>query len=246
MLAASSEPSADPAPTSVWQFVDEDDRILRLASALSMMVLSRSSTVRDTWCRRQSEKDPAPECVCPPGTKELRRLAMRCARPSTMAVFPTPGSPMSTGYFFVRRHRICTTRSTSPSRPTSGSSGYPLADCVRSRKTAQQRRLALVRAAGARLFLVVARQFFAGSVESRNPRSLPKSQPQNTSLRRNNPSSSARFQYVYAESRSAFFSRIRQDTLAFVAQGKIDRGGNLFPDGGVTLDLFSDRFHRRR
>ena len=27
------------------------------------------------------------------------------ARPSTMAVFPTPGSPMSTGLFFVRRER---------------------------------------------------------------------------------------------------------------------------------------------
>jgi hypothetical protein len=30
-------------------------------------------------------------------------LSMRMARPSTMAVLPTPGSPMSTGLFFVRR-----------------------------------------------------------------------------------------------------------------------------------------------
>ena len=29
--------------------------------------------------------------------------AMRWARPSTMAVLPTPGSPMSTGLFLVRR-----------------------------------------------------------------------------------------------------------------------------------------------
>ena len=28
---------------------------------------------------------------------------MRCARPSTIAVLPTPGSPISTGLFFVRR-----------------------------------------------------------------------------------------------------------------------------------------------
>ena len=28
---------------------------------------------------------------------------MRCASPSTMAVLPTPGSPISTGLFFVRR-----------------------------------------------------------------------------------------------------------------------------------------------
>jgi len=30
-------------------------------------------------------------------------LTMRCAKPSTMAVLPVPGSPMSTGLFFVRR-----------------------------------------------------------------------------------------------------------------------------------------------
>jgi len=30
---------------------------------------------------------------------------MRCAMPSTIAVFPTPGSPMSTGLFLVRRER---------------------------------------------------------------------------------------------------------------------------------------------
>jgi hypothetical protein len=35
------------------------------------------------------------------------------ARPSTMAVLPTPGSPMSTGLFLVRRLRICITRSVS-------------------------------------------------------------------------------------------------------------------------------------
>jgi len=30
---------------------------------------------------------------------------MRCASPSTMAVLPTPGSPISTGLFLVRRER---------------------------------------------------------------------------------------------------------------------------------------------
>jgi hypothetical protein len=30
-------------------------------------------------------------------------LAMSCASPSTMAVLPTPGSPMRTGLFFFRR-----------------------------------------------------------------------------------------------------------------------------------------------
>ena len=35
---------------------------------------------------------------------------MCCANPSTTAVLPTPGSPINTGLFFVRRDRICTTR----------------------------------------------------------------------------------------------------------------------------------------
>ena len=45
---------------------------------------------------------------------------MRWARPSTTAVLPTPGSPMSTGLFLVRRERICMIRSISVSRPTHG------------------------------------------------------------------------------------------------------------------------------
>ena len=40
-------------------------------------------------------------------------LTIFWARPSTIAVLPTPGSPMSTGLFLVRRLRICMTRSSS-------------------------------------------------------------------------------------------------------------------------------------
>src|SRR5881227_2025354 len=47
---------------------------------------------------------------------------MRWARPSTMAVLPTPGSPIRTGLFFWRRARICMIRSISVCRPTTGSS----------------------------------------------------------------------------------------------------------------------------
>ncbi len=50
-----------------------------------------------------------------------------------MAVFPTPGSPMSTALFFVRRQSTCCTRSSSVSRPTSGSSWFFMAASVRSR-----------------------------------------------------------------------------------------------------------------
>mmetsp|Transcript_39880 Transcript_39880/g.118759 ORF Transcript_39880/g.118759 Transcript_39880/m.118759 type:complete len:211 (-) Transcript_39880:590-1222(-) len=43
------------------------------------------------------------------------------ARPSAMAVFPTPGSPNRMGLFFERRPRICMMRATSRLRPITGS-----------------------------------------------------------------------------------------------------------------------------
>ena len=58
---------------------------------------------------------------------------MRCAKPSMIAVLPTPGSPISTGLFLLRRDKICTVRRISSSRPTTGSS-FPLrASFVKSR-----------------------------------------------------------------------------------------------------------------
>ena len=46
---------------------------------------------------------------------------MRQASPSAIAVLPTPASPTSSGLFLRRRQRIWMTRSTSCSRPISGS-----------------------------------------------------------------------------------------------------------------------------
>jgi hypothetical protein len=34
-------------------------------------------------------------------------LTILCARPSTMAVFPTPGSPISTGLFYKLVDQLC-------------------------------------------------------------------------------------------------------------------------------------------
>ena len=50
-----------------------------------------------------------------------------------MAVLPTPGSPMSTGLFLVRRDRTCMTRSISRARPMTGSSFFSRASWVRLR-----------------------------------------------------------------------------------------------------------------
>ena len=58
---------------------------------------------------------------------------IRRARPSTIAVLPTPGSPISTGLFFVRRESTCITRRISLSRPMTGSIFPCRASAVRSR-----------------------------------------------------------------------------------------------------------------
>ena len=58
---------------------------------------------------------------------------MRWARPSTMAVLPTPGSPMRTGLFLVRRESTWITRRISSSRPMTGSIFPWRASAVRSR-----------------------------------------------------------------------------------------------------------------
>ncbi len=62
---------------------------------------------------------------------------MRLARPSTSAVLPTPGSPISTGLLRVRRHSTWITRTSSSSRPTSGSSTPREAASVRSRENSE-------------------------------------------------------------------------------------------------------------
>ena len=58
---------------------------------------------------------------------------MSWLRPSTTAVLPTPGSPISTGLFLVRRLSTCITRSISFSRPITGSSLPSRASWVRLR-----------------------------------------------------------------------------------------------------------------
>src|SRR5947209_6338170 len=58
---------------------------------------------------------------------------IRCASPSTIAVLPTPGSPISTGLFLVRRESTWITRRISSSRPITGSSLPSPAAAVRSR-----------------------------------------------------------------------------------------------------------------
>ncbi len=53
--------------------------------------------------------------------RDTLRCTIRRASPSTIADLPTPGSPISTGLFFLRRLNICARRSISVSRPITGS-----------------------------------------------------------------------------------------------------------------------------
>ena len=105
------------------------------ASVISLSTaLSRSSNSPRYFApgdhRADVERDER-ACSCrPSGTSPS---TMRRARPSTIAVLPTPGSPMSTGLFLVRRDSTWMTRRISSSRPMTGSSLPWRAASVRSR-----------------------------------------------------------------------------------------------------------------
>ena len=86
------------------QLVDEQDDLCPAASAISLSTaFSRSSN---------SPRYFAPATSAPRSSATTRRsrspsgtspATIRWASPSTIAVLPTPGSPISTGLFFVRR-----------------------------------------------------------------------------------------------------------------------------------------------
>ena len=60
-----------------------------------------------------------------------RRCSSRVARPSAIAVLPTPASPTNTGLFLRRRQRTSIVRCSSSVRPISGSSSPARARAVR-------------------------------------------------------------------------------------------------------------------
>ena len=121
MLPASTAPSAPPAPTSVC------------SSSMNVMISPSESAISLSTALNRSSNSPryfAPATIEPMSsatTRLLRRPSgtspstMRRASPSTIAVLPTPGSPMSTGLFFVRRDSTWMMRRISSSRPMTGS-----------------------------------------------------------------------------------------------------------------------------
>ena len=122
ILPASMAPSVLPAPT------------IRCSSSINRMICpSLFLTSSRTAFRRSSN---SPRYLAPatraPISREKTFLSfnasgtsprtIRWARPSTAAVLPTPGSPISTGLFFLLRERIWMMFRISASRPMTGSS----------------------------------------------------------------------------------------------------------------------------
>jgi hypothetical protein len=130
---ASIAPSAAPAPTTVC------------SSSMNRMIRPSDSLISRRTALRRSSNSPrnlAP-AISAPRSSEMTFFSlsvsgtsprtMRWASPSTMAVLPTPGSPIRTGLFLVRRLRTWMTRRISSSRPMTGSSLPARASAVRSR-----------------------------------------------------------------------------------------------------------------
>src|SRR5438105_3803507 len=103
MLPASMAPSALPAPTMVCS------SSMKRMTWPSCLARSRSTPFRRS---SNSPRNFAPAISEPMSSARMRLffrpsgtspLTIRCASPSTIAVLPTPGSPISTGLFLVRR-----------------------------------------------------------------------------------------------------------------------------------------------
>ena len=104
-LAASTAPSAAPAPTIVC------------SSSMNRMTWPSASAISFRTAFSRSSNSPRyfePAISAPMSSATTRRsrsdsgtspATIRWARPSTIAVLPTPGSPIRTGLFLVRRRQ---------------------------------------------------------------------------------------------------------------------------------------------
>ena len=114
-------PSLFPAPTRLW------------ISSINRMILPSAFSISFRTALSLSSNSPrylAP-AISEPMSSSIRSLSfkprgtsllkIRQASPSTIAVLPTPGSPIRTGLFLVLRERISITLLISSSRPMTGS-----------------------------------------------------------------------------------------------------------------------------
>ena len=103
------------------QLVDEGDDLA--AGVLDLLENGLQPLLELAAVLRPGDHGAEVEADDPLVAQRLRHIAIDDAlgESSTTAVFPTPGSPMRTGLFLVRRDSTCTTRRISASRPITGS-----------------------------------------------------------------------------------------------------------------------------
>mmetsp|Transcript_9390 Transcript_9390/g.34442 ORF Transcript_9390/g.34442 Transcript_9390/m.34442 type:complete len:374 (+) Transcript_9390:1564-2685(+) len=132
-LAASMEPSSLAVP----------DPISKCISSMNNRMFSSFVTSSITfWTRSSKSPRYLVSATSRPSCRHITRFptrrfgtcpsTMRCARPSTIAVLPTPGSPTRQGLFFLRLTRIRIIRLSSSCLPIIGSSLPAMACAVRS------------------------------------------------------------------------------------------------------------------
>ena len=119
---ASTAPSAAPAPTIVW------------SSSIKSITCPSEDSISLITAFNLSSNSPRylVPAISAPRSRHRTRLFLRgsgtspsiifFASPSTIAVFPVPASPTSTGLFFVFLESICIILLISSSRPITGSS----------------------------------------------------------------------------------------------------------------------------
>ena len=124
-------PSLAPAPTIVW--ISSIKRMIFPALFTSLMTAFSLSSNSPRYFA------PAISALISSAiTRLFARLvgtsfaAIFCAKPSTIAVLPTPGSPNKIGLFLLFLIKICIMRVISSSRPITGSSSLFSAFAVRS------------------------------------------------------------------------------------------------------------------
>ena len=124
-------PSAAPAPTSVCN--SSTNRIVSPSWASISLItdFKRSSNSPRNLEPATIDAMSSDTISFPLSVSATSSPAMRWAKPSTTAVFPTPGSPINTGLFLRRRDKICSMRRISDSRPMTGSNSFRLAISVR-------------------------------------------------------------------------------------------------------------------
>ena len=115
------------------ELVDEEDDLTLGRGDLLSTALRRSSNSPRYFAPATRAPTSSAQTRLPFRPSGTSPAMMRWARPSTIAVFPTPGSPISTGLFFVRRDSTWIVRRISSSRPMTGSSFPDSASAVRSR-----------------------------------------------------------------------------------------------------------------